>query len=513
MKTAFWIVLNVSVGILILAFCLFISDAGQNAVASILSKNMPISESNESFENWKNPPLDTIYNFYLFHVDNAEEVLNTGAKPILVEKGPFCHRNHNFKSNITFHDDTNSVEFVSRTQYFETEWEGRNCQDLNMNITQFNVPYAIIMKMLSQPSYQSYSGMLMMMAPSDWGLFVTKTARELIWKYEDPVFKLIKNFGMIAISNYGHFIGMNNSDSKVYDIGTGADNIRNYGRINKWNNWTDLKQPNPPVWNSDYANQITGTDGGAFSPLLKKDERVYVFLDSMCRSLDFEAAEGSTMLDEVETWAYTLSMDALDSSSKQNKGFCIGKKRKCPANGTLSISSCINATVGMDLPLVMSKPHFLHGDNLLSAHFEGLKPDEARHQTTLYAEPMTGTVLKAEKNLQTNIEIEPYAIEKAFSKNKKAYEKTSLKNGFLAPLYYVNQAFDPNLHPELLSYVHKKITGPLALVSQWPVYLLAVGVLGNFIAFIMGVIIHRRERAAAKTASNDAEKEKEHFIS
>ena len=81
--------------------------------------------------------------------------------------------------------------------------------------------------------------------------------------------------------------------------------------------------------------------------------------------------------------------------------------------------------------------------------------------------------------MQTNIEIEPYAIEKAFSKNKKAYEKTSLKNGFLAPLYYVNQAFDPNLHPELLSYVHKKITGPLALVSQWPVYLLAVGVLGN----------------------------------
>ena len=55
----------------------------------------------------------------------------------------------------------------------------------------------------------------------------------------------------------------------------------------------------------------------------------------MCRSLDFEAAEGSTMLNEVETWAYTLSMDALDSSSKQNRGFCIGKKGKCPANGTL----------------------------------------------------------------------------------------------------------------------------------------------------------------------------------
>ena len=136
--------------------------------------------------------------------------------------------------------------------------------------------------MLSQPAYENYYGMLMMMAPADWGLFVTKSARELIWKYEvrfqiyrftdsrwhksdklvqDPVFKMIKNFGMLPIAHYGHFIGMNNSDSKVYEVGTGADNIRNYGRINKWNNWSDLKETDPPVWNSDYANQISGTDG------------------------------------------------------------------------------------------------------------------------------------------------------------------------------------------------------------------------------------------------------------
>ena len=81
--------------------------------------------------------------------------------------------------------------------------------------------------------------------------------------------------------------------------------------------------------------------------------------------------------------------------------------------------------------------------------------------------------------MQTNIEFGLFAIEKAFDKNKAALAKSSLKDGFLAPLYFVNQAFDPHLHPELLDYVHKKITGPLALVSKWPIYLLAVGVLGN----------------------------------
>ena len=81
--------------------------------------------------------------------------------------------------------------------------------------------------------------------------------------------------------------------------------------------------------------------------------------------------------------------------------------------------------------------------------------------------------------MQTNIEFGSFAMEMAFDKNKDALAKSSLKDGFLAPLYFVNQAFDPHLHPELLDYVHKKITGPLALVSKWPIYLLAVGVLGN----------------------------------
>ena len=35
-----------------------------------------------------------------------------------------------------FCDKKNLVEFVSHTQYIEDDWEGRNCQDLEMTITQ-----------------------------------------------------------------------------------------------------------------------------------------------------------------------------------------------------------------------------------------------------------------------------------------------------------------------------------------------------------------------------------------
>lgn len=507
MKTAFWIVLNLSLGVLILAFCLYISDAGQNSVSAILSKQLLLSPENEAlFENWKNPKYDTIYNFYLFHIDNPEEVISTGAKPKLVEKGPFCHRNHNFKTNITFHEKT--VEFVSHTQYFEHDWPGKKCQDLNTKVTQFNTPFAIVMGMLDNPKYKQYAGMLMMMAPKSWGLFTTKTAKEHIWGYEDPVFKTLVSFKMLKSPMFGHFAGMNESDSKVYEIGTGIDNIRNVGRIYKWNNMTSLTENKPdPIWNSDYANQIAGTDGGAFAPLLNKNDRVFVFLDSMCRSLDFVSAEEITMLNNVATWEYTLSLEALDSATKQNHGFCVGNPRKCSPSGSLSIQTCLKASMGFSLPLVMSKPHFLHGDDSLKMHFDGLSP-KPEHQTSLYAEPNTGTVLKAEKNLQTNIEFNAFGIEKALKED--ALKTSSLKNGFIAPLYYVNQAFDPN--DELLTYFDENITGPLQLLQKWPLGLLAIGILGNFIAFVMGLIIHHREGKEAKISTSD-KAQKERFIS
>ena len=38
--------------------------------------------------------------FTFFSVDNADKVLNEGAKPILVEKGPYVYREDMVKKNI-----------------------------------------------------------------------------------------------------------------------------------------------------------------------------------------------------------------------------------------------------------------------------------------------------------------------------------------------------------------------------------------------------------------------------
>ena len=54
------------------------------------------------------PPVGSVYNYYIWHVDNKDEVLE-GAKPKLIQKGPYCYESRNEKVNITHTDKTGNA--------------------------------------------------------------------------------------------------------------------------------------------------------------------------------------------------------------------------------------------------------------------------------------------------------------------------------------------------------------------------------------------------------------------
>ena len=98
----FWLVLNISLGLLILSFTLFMTDAGYKTVAGIIASKFVITPENEQIYNsWVEPPLGTMYNYYLWEVTNSDQVIKNGTKPELREVGPFCYENTNKKVNIS----------------------------------------------------------------------------------------------------------------------------------------------------------------------------------------------------------------------------------------------------------------------------------------------------------------------------------------------------------------------------------------------------------------------------
>jgi hypothetical protein len=301
----------------------------------------------------------------------------------------------------------------------------------------------------------------------------------------------LKGFGMLPTEFYGHGIGMNESFSKEYTVDNGRSNIRKTGTITKWMNKTDLS----PIWNSDFSNQILGTDGGSLPPLLDSNLPLFIFVDNMCRTLDFVTNGKEVLVGSVKTWKYSLPKSALDTNQEKNKGFCvgepdsIGKPRQCLPTGTLSLTTCLKETVGLELPMVMSKPHFLDAEKSLLRHFTGLNPNPKLHQTELYVEPLTGLMLKAAKKLQANFEFGKGAMEVSNING-------TMKKGAIVPLYYVSQEFEAS--EAVLKIVDGDIVSPLVFLLNWPVYLVGVSVFGTFVAFIMGIIIHTRRNKKEK---------------
>ncbi len=51
-----------------------------------------LDPSTEFFESWQNPEVPIYQKFYFFDVQNADDVINAGAKPKLVEIGPYTYR-------------------------------------------------------------------------------------------------------------------------------------------------------------------------------------------------------------------------------------------------------------------------------------------------------------------------------------------------------------------------------------------------------------------------------------
>ena len=120
--------------------------------------------------------------------------------------------------------------------------------------------------------------------------------------------------------------------------------------------------------------------------------------------------------------------------------------------------------------MILSKPHYLHGDETLRERFDGLNPDEdkervfsfflychrvlknfqleitflepqQKHQTALYAEPLTGLILKAAKRLQLSYRFSPGATA----------DVPALTEGGIVPLYIVEQTFEANRKREITS--------------------------------------------------------------
>uniref|UniRef100_A0A0N4Z147 CD36 family protein n=1 Tax=Parastrongyloides trichosuri TaxID=131310 RepID=A0A0N4Z147_PARTI len=473
---------------------------------------------NQFTDQWLNNKYTKLMAYYVYNYTNTIEILTRGSLPDVVEKGPYSYIEKWEQSNLSFSEDKNYFTFSRKKTYiFDPTTSCDTCKEDDIIL----IPDLIFIKFVDElntlncanlpsqvqsllcndgkgvPDFNDLMNQIMNLLGTGmkaWGVgpFVQVKVKDLLFNgYQDPIFtKMITNILQIVsgilsqpINGTIEFPSValnqnNNTMGLIYTIKTGRFNYKDlgdtYSFTNQYRNFTSDGKMVPQSWwpgnnnmktcskkENDNARLMKGTNGDFFSPLIKKNDTLWIYVEDLCRSVSFNYLT-DTEVKGIPTYRFVVSNDNLNYTIPENCGFCYPldgdyysykKGSSCLPIGLSDISRCTD----QNPPLVLSNPHFYGAEEDVFRLFPRFNPTEIIDQTTLDIEPTTGSVLRAAQRLQINVMMKQYSNISVFKMMKPgAYPITYVNESFLADDGTIStlndQLFDPKNLVKILSF-------------------------------------------------------------
>ncbi|XP_026210998.1 scavenger receptor class B member 1 isoform X5 [Anabas testudineus] len=379
----------VVLGVLAVVLGVVLVFVGPVVIDDQVVKNTVLDPKNEfSYTMWRDVPVPFFMAVYFFHVVNPKEILN-GEKPMVEQRGPYVYRKTIQKDNITFHPN-NTVSYREyRSYFFEPSMSVGNESDvvtipnmlvLGASIMMENLPRGL--RVLLSATFKAFNE----------EAFLTKPVGELMWGYDSKLVDFLNKYlpGMLPTSGkFGLFAEFNNSNTGLFTIFTGKDDIRKVHRVDSWNGLTTLS-----YWRTPQCNMINGTAGQLWPPFMTKESTLPFYSPDACRSLEL-LYQRQGYFKGVPLYRFNApkTLFANGTEYPPNEGFC-----PCRQSGLLNVSSCRHNS-----PVFISQPHFFNADPVLLDYVLGLHPSEEEHETFIEIHPLTGVPLNVAVRLQLNL--------------------------------------------------------------------------------------------------------------
>ena len=382
-----------------------------NLFADKIKANLPIVKGTDAYTRYTASSVPLQVKMHMFNVTNPHEVATLGAKPNLVQVGPFSLTERRRKDVISISPDNTTLDYqLIRTYYFNPN----DSAPLDSIITLPNAPafsafFGAEEKARDDDSNQAINVVSQYLANET--IYITSTADKWLFKGIDLGWLASLESDGVLLDDpppdykFGFYYKKNDTwDEKadgVMTISTGADgNMRDIGRVLRWNKRSEVL-----FWKGKQCNTIRGTDGQFFHPFVQKDEKLEIFAPDLCRTLAIEFVK-TTSIRSIELYRFGIADSFFKpiDFNEETKCYCVkrsheAKQKFCKLSGITDVSSCRKK------PIVLSTPHFYNGDPLLRQAVDGLNPSAANHDTFIDIEPMTGAVLRVRRRLQVNVEM------------------------------------------------------------------------------------------------------------
>nr|AND94632.1 Cd36 [Ctenopharyngodon idella]UAT16708.1 cluster determinant 36 [Ctenopharyngodon idella] len=433
---------------------------GNMFIENTVHKETVLESGTLAFDTWTSVDIAIYRQFWLFDVQNPDEIVSQGAKPVLVQKGPYTYRTRFIpKTNITFNDNFTVSFVLPAGAIFEPGMSVGTEEDIftSLNLAVAGI-YGLLDHKLANLIFQRY----------DATLFQNRTVKELLWGYRDPMLN----------SMVGVFYPYNNTIDGPYTVFTGKDDIKKVATIERWQGETSLS-----YWNDTYCNKINGTDGSSFHPFLDKKKPLYFFSSDICRSISAKY-ERTVNLKGIDVYRYMLPAEALASPAvnPDNQCYCTNTviTKNCTMAGLLDMTPCRGT------PVFISLPHFLYGTSDLVQAMTGLNPNFDEHSIFVDVEPITGFTLRFAKRLQLNMLHGPSADIVLLNK---------IKNYTMFPILWVNET--AVLDDETADLFKKELISRMDLLEGFQIGLLTVGLI-IFVSCTIGLLLVCRKQEKSK---------------
>ncbi|KAF6301544.1 CD36 molecule [Rhinolophus ferrumequinum] len=400
------------IGAVLAVFGGILMPVGDLLIEKTIKKEVALEEGTTAYKNWVTTGTEVYRQFWIFDVQNPDEVAINSSNVKVKQRGPYTYRvRYLSKDNITHDPMTNTVSFVQPNgAIFEPSLSVGSEND---NFTILNLAVAAAPHLYPNAFVQVLLNSLIKKSKSS--MFQRRSVKEILWGYKDPFLSLVP---YPISTTVGVFFPYNNTADGVFKVFNGKDDISKVGIIDTY----------------------------------KGKKSIYaVFAEEL-------------NLKGINVYRFVLPPKAFASpvQNPDNHCFCTDREvsNNCTFFGVLDISKCKEGK-----PVILSLPHLLHASPEIAETVEGLNPNEEEHKTYLDVEPITGFTLRFAKRLQVNILVKPA---------KKIEALKGLKRNYIVPILWLNET--GTVGDEKAEMFKSQVTGKINLLGTVEMVLLSVGV-------------------------------------
>ncbi|KAK0417647.1 hypothetical protein QR680_013126 [Steinernema hermaphroditum] len=381
------------------------------ALPQLIEKNVRqlanLAEDSAFLEKWLDPDYEIKSHIWTYSVRNPDEIMN-GSIPEVKATGPYVFDQKHHRKIIERKNGT--IKYQAFKTYFFNESDSCDICFLGNHVWVPNLVYQKFVEAASKPAMKAAATALVSQTP-----FLEVDVSELLFDgYIDPFLDQVCDIPFMGFvcetildlpERIGFFFKQNGTSEGTYLIDNGVSNsARNFGKILTFN---DEKAIPSSTWSSPLATVINGTDGSVFHPYIEKDERLEVFVPSLCRSI-YLIFEKEVEYEGILAYRFVMPAEVLNSSLSENRIFCNSNdksyfsddKEDCLPAGLLDISRCQKG----EPTIVFSLPNFLFADQKVKDSIRGVNVSDAtRDQVTVDIEPRLGVILRANRASQINV--------------------------------------------------------------------------------------------------------------